>query len=303
MSFARSSHPLQQLGTATQARLTRREWGLWIGAPFSTVSHVTEPLRIIADIPTARPGLGFQQYVEALADAIRGGEPPQFTIGLYGSWGSGKSSLLAALAESLSRPDSSVLPVIFDAWRYERSDFIVVPVLHAIYARASELGRHDLAKALRRALESMVFSLSFSLGGLGIDPKAAKQTWEDSGLAPLDGAFARPFAELRKVPEALRRERIAILIDDLDRCSPDHVVELLEAINLIMDIPGFVFVLALDYEVLVRAVQTRYPHASGHDFIQKIIQLPFRVPALEVTERDFAALVPDWDNWIDRLPK
>jgi hypothetical protein len=263
---------------------------------------MAKPLRIIADMPTVQPGLGFPEYVEALADAVRGGEPPQFTIGLYGSWGSGKSSLLVALADLLSRPDSGVLPVLFDAWRYEKSDFIVVPLLHAIYTRASELGHRDLARTLRRALESIVFSVNFSLNGLGIDPKAAKQAWEDSGLAPLDSAFSRPFAELRKVPEVLHKERIAILVDDLDRCSSDHVVELLETINLIMDIPGFVFILALDYDVLVNAVQKRYPHASGHDFIQKIVQLPFRVPPLEVTANDFMALVPEWDDWKSHLP-
>jgi len=264
---------------------------------------MAEPLRIIADIPTATPGLGFPEYVDALADAVRGGEPPQFTIGLYGSWGSGKSSLLAALAESLSQPQSAVLPVLFDAWRYERSDFIVVPLLHAIYSRAEQLGRRDLAKVLRRALESLVFSVSFSLSGLSIDPKAAKQAWEEGGLSPLDNAFSKPFAELREVPKALGKDRIAILIDDLDRCSSDHVVEVLEAINLIMDVPGFVFVLALDYEVLVNAVQVRYPHASGHAFIQKIVQLPFRVPPLEVKSADFAAFVPDWESWMSSLPR
>jgi KAP family P-loop domain len=264
---------------------------------------LTNPLRIIADIPTSRPGLGFPEYVEALADAVRGGEPPQFTIGLYGPWGSGKSSLLIALRDSLSRSGDEVIPVLFDAWRYERSDHIVVPLLHAVYASVSELGNNELAKVLRRALESIVFSLNFSLGGLGIDLKSAKQAWEDSGLAPLDSAFSRPFTELRKAPAELKGKRIAVLVDDLDRCSSGHVVELLEAINLIMDVPGFVFVLALDYDVVVNAVQERYPHASGHAFIQKIVQLPFRVPSLEVNASNFADVVPQWVAWSSNLPQ
>jgi KAP family P-loop domain len=264
---------------------------------------LTDPLRIIADIPTPRPGLGFQEYVDALAGAIRGGDPPQFTIGLYGPWGSGKSSLLIALKDSLSRSGADVIPVLFDAWRYERSDHIVVPLLHAVYARVSELGDHDLAEMLRRALGSIIFSLNFSLGGLGIDLKSAKQAWEDSGLAPLDSAFSRPFTELRRAPELLKGKRVAVLVDDLDRCSSGHVVELLEAINLIMDVPGFVFVLALDYDVVVNAVQERYPHASGHAFIQKIVQLPFRVPSVEVNARNFADVVPQWTDWSSNLPQ
>ena len=52
---------------------------------------------IIADLPTADPGLGFAEYASAFACAIRGGTPPEFTIGIDGSWGSGKSSLLRAI--------------------------------------------------------------------------------------------------------------------------------------------------------------------------------------------------------------
>jgi hypothetical protein len=38
---------------------------------------------VVADLPSTCPGLGFQEYAEAIADAVRGGEPPQFTIGLF----------------------------------------------------------------------------------------------------------------------------------------------------------------------------------------------------------------------------
>ena len=52
-----------------------------------------DPLPIVADIPLPEPQLGFGRYASALADAIRGGQPPQFTVGIYGRWGSGKSSM------------------------------------------------------------------------------------------------------------------------------------------------------------------------------------------------------------------
>jgi predicted KAP-like P-loop ATPase len=85
-----------------------------------------DSIPIVADIPQSDPRLGFAEYAEALADAIRGGTPPQFTIGIYGPWGSGKSSLLNVIHRELTRGED-VLPVFFDAWRYERSEYIVVP--------------------------------------------------------------------------------------------------------------------------------------------------------------------------------
>ena len=258
-------------------------------------------LPVIADIPTREPALGFPEYAAALAAAVRGGEPPQFTIGLYGAWGTGKSSLLASLAQDLEA-GGDVIPVLFDAWRYEMSDSIVVPLLHAIYREVERTGNAGAANQIKRALEALVFSLNFSVLGFGIDTKAFKENW-DAQLEPLDQAFARPFAELRKVPDSLAGQRLAILIDDLDRCSPEKVVAVLEAINLIMDVPGFVFVLALDYNVLVKAIATRYPHVSGHDFIQKIIQIPFRVPPLIADQPSYVReLIPQWDMVQAALP-
>jgi hypothetical protein len=265
--------------------------------------QLSDPLPIVADVPSQDPRLGFSEYVDALADAIRGGEPPQFTIGLYGAWGSGKSSLLAALAQTLARPSSGVLPVLFDAWRYERVDHIVVPLLHRICSAASDAGANDLAKTFKRALGALIGSLKFNVGAVSIDPSSGKAAWDGSALAPLDAAFSQPFAALQEVPGALKGTRIAVLIDDLDRCSPENVVTVLEAINLVMDVPGIIFVLALDYDVLVDAVANRYPHVSGHAFVEKIIQLPFRVPPLDVSGEDFLQdLIPNWSRLSNSLP-
>jgi hypothetical protein len=250
---------------------------------------------IVADIPTAEPGLGFPEYVDALSDAVRGGQPAQFTVGLYGAWGSGKSSLLKAIEKSLGEPDGNVLPVLFDAWRYERSEHIIVPLLCRISDAAQQAGNKALAQHLGRAIKALIFSLNFSVAGVGIDGRAVRENWQEFEMTHLDDAFSKPFEELRRLPETLSGRRVAVLVDDLDRCSPEKVVSLLEAINLVMDIEGFIFVLALDYDVLVRAVAARYPHVSGHEFIEKMVQLPFRVPPLAMAEEQLLdELIPNW---------
>jgi KAP family P-loop domain len=71
-----------------------------------------------------------------------------------------------------------------------------------------------------------------------------------------------------------------------------------------MDIPGFIFVLALDYDVLVRAVSYKYSHVSGHILIEKMVQVPFRVPRLDLDPDTFAReLIPDWFGRQARLPR
>lgn len=108
------------------------------------------------------------------------------------------------------------------------------------------------------------------------------------------------------------------LVDDLDRCLPDKAVEMLEAIKLFLDVAGCVFVLALDDEVVERGIAHRYrdylqlgdrgaesiayslkperydaftarastrlPPITGSEYLEKIIQVPFRLPRWSRTE-------------------
>jgi KAP family P-loop domain len=114
-------------------------------------------------------------------------------------------------------------------------------------------GDKSLSDELKRALRSVLYGLQFKIGYLGIDvsPKDIKEQWDAQGLPALEQAFSKPFSELRRIPKALDGRRVAVLIDDLDRCSPEKVISVLESINLVMDVPGIIFVLALDYDVLV----------------------------------------------------
>ncbi|APZ33295.1 hypothetical protein BOH66_02575 [Microbacterium aurum] len=264
----------------------------------SKTSVVTN--RIVADVPTEYPGLGFEDYAAALTDAIAAADRPQFTVGLYGKWGSGKSSLLKAMNRILEA-DANVITVEFDAWRYQRSQEIVIPLLHAVFSAVQKTNDHALARAVGRLLRAFGVSLGFKIPVVGIEFSAAdvRAAWDEESSPPvtLDDAFARPFEELRRVGEALDGRRIVVFVDDLDRCTTENVVGMLESINVITDVAGFVFVLALDYDVVTQAVQKRYPHANGHEFIEKIIQVPFRIPsAMTTAPGALEALVPGFSG-------
>jgi predicted KAP-like P-loop ATPase len=78
--------------------------------------------------------------------------------------------------------------------------------------------------------------------------------------------------------------RVVVYIDDLDRCPPNRVVEVLEAIQLLVKTPLFIAVLAIDERYITRALEQfykgvllRHGSPSGTDYLEKIIQLPYRV--------------------------
>lgn len=76
--------------------------------------------------------------------------------------------------------------------------------------------------------------------------------------------------------------KMVVFINDLDRLNPEVAVELLEVIKLFMDVEKCVFVLAIDYEVVVSGVRRKYGQNVSEEkcrnFFDKIIQLPFRLP-------------------------
>lgn len=83
------------------------------------------------------------------------------------------------------------------------------------------------------------------------------------------------------------KPRVLLIIDDLDRCPPPRVVEVLEAAQLLVKTSLFVVVLAMDVRYVTRALEKAYEGVlvrdgmpSGLDYIEKIVQIPYRVRAI-----------------------
>ena len=96
---------------------------------------------------------------------------------------------------------------------------------------------------------------------------------------------------------------LVVFVDDLDRCTPGPVVQVIEAINLFLagEFPNCIFVLAMEPDVLAAHIETSYKdlaemfrhqshadsgQALGWRFLEKIIQLPLSLPALRGLQRD-----------------
>jgi formylglycine-generating enzyme required for sulfatase activity len=91
--------------------------------------------------------------------------------------------------------------------------------------------------------------------------------------------------------------RLLVFVDDLDRCLPEKAVEVLEAIKLFLDVPGTVFVLGMDREVIRHGIEAHYGAMlktdgneeipiNGDVYLQKLIQIPFNLPPLDIRGRD-----------------
>lgn len=255
---------------------------------------------VIVDVPRADPGLGFEKYVSAIASAIMGGQPAQYTVGLYGPWGTGKSSILLALMEKLKNHGSAVTAVTFDAWRHQQAHNLLAPLMWTLK------GAFDQQTDDRVPWRKIFGGLELQAFGFGFRVPAETDVGGEATGAVED--YMEAIQSFAKIGQSLEKDhRIVVLVDDLDRCSPDRVIEVVEAIRLLMDVPGFVFVVAIDYDVLIDAVETRYPHADPHRFVEKIVQVPFRIPNINPNVNDYLhQVVVNWTQlrkeWFTGLP-
>lgn len=102
-------------------------------------------------------------------------------------------------------------------------------------------------------------------------------------------AFRKAFDQLLKDAGI---KQLIVLIDDLDRCLPDTAIETLEAIRLFVFTARTAFVVAADEAMIEYAVRKHFPDLPettgprdyARNYLEKLIQVPFRIPALGETE-------------------
>jgi len=129
-----------------------------------------EQYKVILDAPARYPALGFTQYAHAFKGIIENSEP-QFAIGIFGGWGSGKTTLMNAIEGSLDK--NLIIPVQFSAWRYEKEPHLIIPLLDAVREAIADFADKEpngqgaarrTAATIGKVARSLVAGLTISAG-------------------------------------------------------------------------------------------------------------------------------------------
>ena len=273
-------------------------------------SPMTKPIKLLDDQPIHLEDddiFGFGIYKNLLEKAILGSEEP-ITLGIFGGWGTGKTSLMKMLFESL-RENREIIPVWFDAWRYQNEPNLLIPLLFALRDGSKDyLERYKktpLAKTVSSFaafMDAFLFALASGLEvGFDVSGLSARYNAKDALEAAkkisqskeqISGTIGVPlhydiFTYLdKKVKEIMKEgvKKYIIFIDDLDRCSAEKALSLLETIQLVLNIKGFVYVIGVDRNVIENVVKSKYPGEIGIDkasFLKKIFQVFFTLPPVK----------------------
>ena len=270
--------------------------------------------------------LDFLHLTSGLLSIIRDDSLLPATIGIFGDWGSGKSSLLRMVIKEIEQEDG-VFCITFNGWLFEGYDDAKTALLETIIkeietkktlgTQAKEKIKKLLGKInwMRVAFTVGKYATSYFLAGetglaisavtdipalskliaekvSGLDVDTVETALKDlkrdpdSSLVNVRG-FHEEFEELIDLTKI---KKLVVFIDDLDRCSPETIIETLDAIRLFLYAKKSVFIIAADERLVKYAVTKKYPDIPSlysdisRDYLEKFIQFPISVPPLGPVE-------------------
>ena len=298
------------------------------------------------DEPTLLDALDRGPLIREVGDAVATCVPPQ-VFGVHGDWGLGKTSFLhqvqwyltgdcpqqpdAATEEASERKidrgrhGETIQAVWFDAWRYQNEDAPIVALLHEMRAQLSWWSRavgsasRSVEVGARGALLSME-ELTKKIGFQYSRFRQANREWEAENLASvLPSHTLREHLQksieqilLRNLPEKQKNgvsPRLAVFIDDVDRCEPEAAYRLLEGLKIYLTLDNCVFVLGMNQKAIEEAIATRMGTDARRDtrrmeiddsrtvraaaYMEKLCQNVWRLPAVREPDQVLYGLLAE----------
>ena len=273
--------------------------------------------------------LFYKPYDDIVSETAIGTDEEPLTVGIFGLWGAGKSTLLNLIGKNYEGNKDAIY-VSINAWMFENYEDAKTAIMEALLRELKDnekipikirksfvslIKKIDFLKVGTKAaataapviasfvtgnplplvlnlpneakeIETAIKSVSDSVRGIKDDYLKDDETVDDSVVNNI-----RNFRnEFEKTLESEEINRVVVLIDDLDRCQPERIIETLEAIKLFLSVKKTTFIIAADENVIQYAIKKKYPNIDGFnieldkEYIEKMIQVPIQIPELSTKD-------------------
>ena len=270
--------------------------------------------------------LFYKPYADIVSETAIGTDEEPLTVGIFGLWGAGKSTLLNLIGKNYEGNKDAIY-VSINAWMFENYEDAKTAIMEALLRELKDnekipikirksfvslIKKIDFLKVGTKAaataapviasfvtgnplplvlnlpneakeIETAIKSVSDSVRGIKDDYLKDDETVDDSVVNNI-----RNFRnEFEKTLESEEINRVVVLIDDLDRCQPERIIETLEAIKLFLSVKKTTFIIAADENVIQYAVKKKYPNIDGFNIEldkEYMIQVPIQIPELSTKD-------------------
>jgi len=238
-----------------------------------------------ADRPSNDPKddlFGHAPFAESLANSIcRYPGNDGLVLALYGPWGSGKSTVLSYVRHFLEQRPETEQPVIvtFNPWWFSGQENLArafLGQLQAVLPTKSEKFKKlgDLLGDFAEGVGGLIDLSGMTGGAAGMIGKVIGMVTKRK---PKDVPALK--SEISKILREAEK-RILVVIDDIDRLTPEETRQLFTVIKALADFPNVVYLLAFDREVAAKAIEQQ-SGMPGERYLEKIIQVPFELPPVD----------------------
>lgn len=233
-------------------------------------------------------------------------------FGIHGKWGVGKSTFMRLIKNNLDQTEN-FFTIEINPWEFGSDQNFISVFLAKLYEQTKdeicneEVGIEDpFTKFFKSIFKPL--KLSAGIGIIKGEYDFSKLSFENQKNI-IEDFISENFSMKKLIHDILNAEifinkKIIVLIDDLDRCQPNKVIEVIESIKLVLDSQNCVFFLGCDKDYLESALSIEYQdfikflvneedlkdknsnyHKSlksfSREYLEKIIQIPFYIPPLD----------------------
>lgn len=282
------------------------------------------------DSETKSDYLNFDYLIDAVESIAMDAKLTPSTIGVYGDWGSGKSSLMQMVEEKIkTEHKEDACCIRFNGWLFEgyedaKTAFCgsILDALRTektipskVKTRITNLlkkvdGKKILMKGGSVALDILLTGGLGSITYLTIDAitnalkdKLSNATADDikevlkgiltenKNQSTSNRNDIKVFQEeFKKILDESKIEHLVIFVDELDRCTPDTILDIFAAMRLFLFVEKTSFIIGADSRLIDYAIKSRYQNIPGNDldiskeYLEKLIQYPVTIPKLDELE-------------------
>lgn len=231
-------------------------------------------------------------FAKELAKAILSYElDDSISVGLFGEWGSGKTSLINMTLEEIKSLSSQREPFIikFNPWNFSDQNQLIQQFfneLSLVLCRDDSAGRHvKIGRTIQKYARffepfdyvptvSFIGKIAKALKGVG---KATEKAGKES---------SKNLSAVKSELNILLRDidtKIIIVIDDIDRLNNTEIRQIFQLVKSLADFPKTIYLLSFDKDVVINALK-KVQEGSGNDYLEKVIQVPFEIPQISKQE-------------------
>lgn len=220
--------------------------------------------------------LSRDNFVKSLKEAIVNyNDNESLTIGLYGKWGEGKTSVINLLKEKLEE-QADIICFTFEPWLYSNTEQLMSMFFKDLsHCVGNEYNQNELSKIFKSYAEAFEV-ISHIPESTGITKFLSKLLSFIFKKLSCQKTLLQLKVDIENYIESLNK-KILIVIDDIDRLNNNEIQQIFQLVKMLGNFKNTIYLLSMDDTIVANSLKEVQKY-DGYKYLEKIVQVPLQLP-------------------------